>query len=451
MANAPAAKRLPTKDDLLAIWQASGLKEKLWFTFLMLVVFRLAAHIPLFGVHPEVFANNAAMGQLIGIIDMFSGGALGKLSIVGLGIGPYITSSIILQLLTVVVPHLENLQKEEGEQGRRKISQYTRYLTVVLGLFQAFIVTTIIIKSGGLYDGVSPWLFTAVSLVTLTSGALFCLWLAELITEHGVGNGGSILIFLGIISRLPMTFGQIGQAATNSTPTQAFLLLLTIVVFLATIGFVVILQEATRKVFIVSAKRQVGNKIYGGQGTHIPFKINPGNVLPIIFAFSVLAFPSSLISMAVKSNMQMGTFEPLLLFLAKNLSHGGWLYITLEVLLIFFFSFFYASIMPNMQPRDIADNLKKHGSAIPGVKPGRPTSELLQTILSRVIFIGAAFMAILALVPNSVEAFLGQSTGVMVFQGIGATSLIIMVGVALDFVNQIKVHLLARQYEGFLK
>lgn len=445
-----AANRLPNKNDLMAIWQASGLKEKLLFTCLMIVVFRLAAHIPIWGVDPQVFATSAA-AQFIGFLDMFSGGALGRLSIVGLGIGPYITASIIIQLLTVVIPKLESLQKEEGEQGRRKLAQYTRFFTVALALMQSAIIVNFIIRFGGVQPGVSVPLFAALGVISMTTGAVLTLWIAEMITERGVGNGGSLLIFIGIISRLPMTFSQIGSAAASGSPAEAFTLLLTLVVFLATIAFVVILQEASRKIFIVSAKRQVGNKIYGGQSTHIPFKINPGGVMPIIFAFSVLAFPVTLINMAMRSNAQLGAFEPIVMFLGKYLAGGGWLYVVIEVLLIFFFTFFYASIMPNMQPRDIADNLKKYGSSIPGIKPGKPTAEFLQTILARIVFIGAAFMAILALVPSSVETMLGQSSGVFVFRGLGATSLIIMVGVALDFVNQIKVHLLARQYEGFLK
>jgi preprotein translocase subunit SecY len=447
---AKAATRLPNKDDLLAIWQASGLKEKLIFTFLMIVVFRLAAHIPIWGVDAQVFAHSAA-AQFIGILDMFSGGALGRLSIVGLGIGPYITASIILQLLTVVIPHLENLQKEEGEQGRRKVAQYTRYLTIFLALVQSGVIINFVMRFGGLHPGVNPVIFAIMGIVTMTAGAVLTLWIAEMITERGVGNGGSLLIFIGIISRLPMTISEFSSAAVGSTPAQSFLLLLTIVVFLATIAFVVVLQEASRKVFIVSAKRQVGNKIYGGQSTHIPFKLNPGSVMPIIFAFSVLAFPVTLLNTALRSNTRLGVFEPTLLFLGKYLTTGGWLYVGLEVALIFFFTFFYASIMPSMQPKEIADNLKKYGSSIPGVKPGRPTAEVLQGILTKTTFIGAVFLSVLALVPNSLETVLGQSSGVMIFRGIGATSLIIMVGVALDFVNQIKVHLLARQYEGFLK
>jgi preprotein translocase subunit SecY len=445
-----AANRLPNKEDLLAIWQASGLKEKLLFTLIMIVVFRLAAHIPIWGVDPQVFATSAA-AQFIGILDMFSGGALGRLSIVGLGIGPYITASIIMQLLTVVIPKLESLQKEEGEAGRKKLAQITRYATVGLAIMQSIVIVNFVVQFGGVQPGVSMQLFATLAVITMTAGAVLALWLAEMITERGVGNGASLLIFIGIISRLPITFGQIGQAAATGTPAEAFMLLLTLLVFLATVAFVVILQEASRKVFIVSAKRQVGNKMYGGQSTHIPFKINPGGVLPIIFAFSVLAFPITLINMAIRSSTDMGVFQPVIMFLGKYLAQGGWMYIGLEVLLIFFFTFFYASIMPNMQPKDISENLKKYGSSIPGIKPGRPTAEFLQTMLSRIVFIGASFMAILVLVPNSVESYLSQATGVMLMTGLGATSLIIMVGVALDFVNQVKVHLLARQYEGFLK
>jgi preprotein translocase subunit SecY len=420
--------KIPTANQIIETLKASGLVDKLIFTALMLMVYRLGAHIPIWGVQPEVFASSAA-SQFIGMLDMFSGGALGRLSILGLGIGPYITASIILQLLTVVVPQLESLQKEEGEQGRRKISQYTRYATVILSIIQSTVVVNFVLKFGGLHPGVNPIWFAIFAIITMTAGAIVTLWLSEMITDRGVGNGGSLIIFVGIISRLPMVFGQIAQAASNTTPAQSFMLLLTILVFCATVGFVIILQEATRKVFIVAAKRQVGNKVYGGQSSHIPFKINPGGVLPIIFAYSVLAFPVTLINMLIKGNFHLGQFEPFVLFLSNNLTSGGWLYIALEVLMIFFFTFFYASIMPNMQPRDIADNLKKHGSAIPGIKPGKPTSEFLNTIIMRIIFIGAAFMAFLALVPTSV----------------------IMVGVAMDFVNQIKVQLLVRQYEGFLK
>lgn len=438
-------------ENIMNLLQASGLKEKLLFTLVMVLIYRFVAHIPLWGVQPEVLASNPQAANVVGLLDMFSGGALGRLSIVGLGIGPYITSSIVLQLLTVVIPQLERLQKDEGEYGRRKIAQYTRYLTLFIAVFQSAMIIKFIVWQGGVHDWVNLPLFWVTGIITMTTGALFTLWLSELITAKGISNGASLLVFLGIISRLPWTFGQMGATAIGGSPMQSFMLLALIAVFIATIAFIVILQEAVRKIFIVSAKRQVGNKVYGGQSTHIPFKINPGGVMPIIFAFAVMAFPTALVSMLIQSKVKLGMFDPVVVFLGKYLSSGGWLYIGLEVLLLFFFSFFWASIMPNMQPRDIADNLKKQGCAIPGIKPGIPTSEFLGKILSKIIVIGACFLGVIALVPNSIEASLSHAAGVQLFRGLGTTSLIIMVGVALEVVNQIRVSLLVRQYEGFLK
>ncbi|MCA9842767.1 MAG: preprotein translocase subunit SecY, partial [Cyanobacteria bacterium HKST-UBA03] len=363
----------------------------------------------------------------------------------------YITASIILQLLTVAVPHLEHLQKEEGEAGRRKIAQYTRYGTLAIGAFQAFMISQFIVRSGGVLPGANMAVVIGLAVIVLTTGALFSLWVAEMMTARGIGNGGSLLVFIGIISRLPITFGQIGQVAASATPAQAFMLLMLLVVFFATIGFVVILQEAVRKVFIVSARRQVGSKVMSGQNTHIPFKINPGGVMPIIFAFAVIAFPTQILSYLLNSGINFGAFDSAFVFFVNEFSPGGSLYIAFEVLLIFFFTFFWASIMPNMQPKDIADNLKKYGSSIPGIKPGRPTAAFLQDIFSKITFIGAAFLAVIVLVPNTIESTLAQGAGIQIFRGLGTTSLIILVAVAIDFVSQIRVNMLARQYEGFLK
>lgn len=446
----PAAKR-PSPADIMALFESSGLKEKLLFTFAMLVLYRLAAHIPIWGIQPEALAMSSGAANIIAYLDMVTGGTLGRLSIVGLGIGPYITASIILQLLTVAIPQLERLQKDEGEAGRRKIGQYTRYATLGIALFQALMITQFIVRSGGAVPGVTPWLVILMCVITLTTGAMFSLWVSEMMTARGVGNGGSMLVFLGIAARLPVTFGQFGQVAASATPTQAFLLLLLIAVFVATIGFVVILQEATRKVFIVSARRQVGNKIMGGQNTHIPFKINPGGVMPIIFAFAIIGFPTQILSFLLERQVNFGAFDQAFVFIVNEFSPNGSLYLAAEVLLIFFFSFFWASIMPNMQPKDIADNLKKYGSAIPGIKPGRPTTAFLEDIFSKITFIGACFLAVVILVPNLIESQLGQAAGIQLFQGLGTTSLIIMVSVAIDFVNQIRVNMLSRQYEGFLK
>jgi preprotein translocase subunit SecY len=345
----------------------------------------------------------------------------------------------------VVVPRLEEMQKEEGEAGRRKISQYTRYLAVVLAGFQSFLVIRLVASAGAIDPNVNIAWFYFEAILTLTAGAIFALWVAEMITERGVGNGGSLLIFVGILSRVPFYWGKTEELVAND-PQKSFMLVVLLAIYLATIGLIIVLQEATRKIFIVSAKRQVGNKIYGGQNTYIPFKINPSGVMPIIFAFAVLAFPSTLFAI-LKTQAHTGFLMTVVTFYERYFNAGSPVYILIEFLLIVFFTFFYASIVPSMQPKEIADNLKKYGSSIPGIKPGRPTAEKLEEILSRTTFIGAFALAIITLVASSATSLTGIST----LAGLGATSLIIMVGVALDTVNQIRVHLLARQYEGFLK
>ncbi|MEM0950868.1 MAG: preprotein translocase subunit SecY [Cyanobacteria bacterium P01_H01_bin.74] len=439
-----ASFRLPGIDNLKAMMETSGLKNKLIFTLLMLAVFRLGAQIPVWGVQPEKI--QALLGnQMLGFLDMFSGGALSSISILALGIGPYITSSIIMQLMTVVIPQLEEMQKEEGESGRRKISQYTRYLTVFLALVQAALVMRLIGSAGAISPGLNPWVFYSLAVLVLTAGAVFALWLSELITERGIGNGASLLIFSGILSRIPF-YWQKTEQLVSGDGQKSFMLIVLLAVYLGIIGLIIVLQEATRKIFIVSAKRQVGRKIYGGQNTHIPFKINPSGVMPIIFAFAVLAFPSTIFAL-LQQQQPTGILFEIVRFYETFLSAGKPAYIILEFLLIVFFTFFYASIVPSMQPREIADNLKKYGSSIPGIKPGRPTAEKLEEILSKITFIGAFALASITLMASSATTLTGIST----LAGLGATSLIIMVGVALDTVNQIRVHLLAKQYQGFLK
>lgn len=444
----PKAGALPGVADFQAMWQASGLKNKLLFTILMIAVFRLGVQVPVWGIDAQKLQPLLGTAAL-GFLDMFSGGALANVSILALGIGPYITASIIMQLLTVVIPRLEELQKEEGEAGRRKISQYTRYLTVVLAIFQAALIMRLIVGAGAIeapvMQGVNMPLFYTQSVLALTAGSIFSLWVAEMITERGVGNGGSLLIFVGIISRIPIYWGQTEQLVAND-PARSFALVVLLGIYLITIGLIIILQEATRKIFIVSAKRQVGNRIYGGQNTHIPFKINPAGVMPIIFAFAVLAFPSTIFTI-LQQNHPQGLMLEVVTFYERNLSPGKPVYILIEFLLIVFFTFFYSSIVPSMQPKEIADNLKKYGSSIPGIKPGRPTAEKLEEILTRTTFIGAFALAAITLIASSATSM----TGIQTLAGLGATSLLIMVGVALDTVNQIRVHLLARQYEGFLK
>ena len=438
--------KAPSTEDLMSMWNASGLKQKILFTLLMIAVWRFGVQIPLYGINNQVFSTIAAGNNIIGFLDLFSGGALGKVSILALGIGPFITSSIIVQLVSVVIPALEKLQKEEGEEGRRKLSQYTRIFTVVLAVFQGFIFMLFLHNlPGAVIPNVNHILFYVNSVCILSAGAVLVMWISELITEKGIGNGGSLIIFCGILSGIPVYAQRTYQLVKSSPSMQLALLLLLTIFFCATV-LIVIMQEAVRKVIIVNPKRQIGNKVYGGMNSFIPFKLNPGGVMPIIFAIAILLFPSTILAMFEHANLSP-QMKHIIININHYLSPGGITYYLIYVGLIIALTFFYASIMPNMQPKDIADNLKKYGSSIPGIKPGRPTAEALDKILSKVIFIGAMGLGIVALVPS----FGSYITKIETLQGIGATSLIIMVGVALDLINQVRSYLLARNYESFLK
>ena len=437
---------MPTPADLMSMWNASGLKEKLIFTFGMLILFRFGIHLPVYGVNNATFANLAAQNNLLGFLDLFTGGALGKVSIFALGIGPYITSSIIIQLMAVIIPSLEKLQKEEGEAGRRKLSQITRLFTVVLAVFQALIFMSYMVHlPNSIMPGVNHTMFYISSIVSLTAGSVLVMWMSELITEKGIGNGGSLIIFVGIISGIPLYMSRTYLMVQQESALM-FGFILLMLIFFVTMIFIVIMQEAVRKVIIVNPKRQVGNKVYGGVNTYIPFKLNPGGVMPIIFAIAILLFPSTVLSLVGQAHLT-GAAETVFLVLNKLFNPSGITYYAIYFLMIVALTFFYASIMPNMQPKEIADNLKKYGSSIPGVKPGRPTADALDKILTKTTFIGAIALGFIALVP----AFASYATHITTFQGIGATSLIIMVGVALDLINQVRTHLLARNYETFLK
>ena len=381
--------RMPTTDDLMSMWQASGLKEKIIFTFLMIAAFRFGVQMPLFGINNQIFQNIAQGNNIIGFLDLFSGGALGKVSIFALGIGPYITSSIIIQLVSVVIPSLEKLQKEEGEAGRRKLSQYTRIFTVVLAVFQSLIFMLYLHHlPGAVLPNVNPIMFFISSIVVLTAGSVLVMWISELITEKGIGNGGSLIIFIGILSGFPIYASSTAQIVAINSMMQLGLAVL-LLIFFAAMVFIVIMQEAVRKVIIVNPKRQVGNKVYGGMNSFIPFKLNPGGVMPIIFAIAILLFPSTVLSLVGQANFKNEAVKTMVVHLTQILSPDGIPYYVLYFLLIVALTFFYASIMPNMQPKDIADNLKKYGSSIPGVKPGRPTAEALDKILTKTTFIGA--------------------------------------------------------------
>ncbi len=440
----------PSLAELGEMIKASGLKEKLLFTFFIIAIFRLGIHLPIYGINHEFFRDFIAQngGNIIGFLDLFSGGALGKVSIMALGIGPFITSSIIIQLLAVVIPHLEQLQKEEGDEGRRKLMQYSRILTVIIGVFQAFIFSSFLIKqnTAALIDGMSPFGFMVSSVIMLTAGAVFTMWLSELITDRGVGNGSSLIIFCGILSGIPLYINRTSVLVSGDSMLQLGLVGL-LAIFAAAIVLIIVLHDAIRKVLIVNPKRQVGNKVYGGMNTYIPFKLNPGGVMPIIFAIAILMFPSTILGILKTSTHLSGVMGTIIRYLDRLLDPSHAPYYFIYVIFIIALTFFYASIMPNMQPKEIATNLKKQGASIPGIKPGRPTAEALETILSRTIFIGAVALGIIALVPS-----LGAKiTHITTFHGIGSTSLIILVGVALDFITQIKTQMLATHYESFLK
>ncbi len=441
----------PSQQNLQAMLSnlnIAGLKNKILFTLLMILIFRFCAQIPLFGINAENFANLAAANNLIGFLDMFSGGALGNVSIIALGIGPYITSSIIMQLLAVVIPHLEQLQKEEGEAGRRKLSQYTRIFTIVIAAVQALVFVIFLLKTarGAILPDVNLITFAIGSIVILTAGSALTMWMAELMTERGIGNGASMLIFCGIISKIPFYTKITAELVSKNTSLQPGLLLL-LAIFFATMVFIVIMQESARKVIIVNPRRQVGNKVYGGTNTYIPFKLNPGGVMPIIFAIAILLFPTTVLGLVGQANIPNETLRNFFITLSNFLSPSGIAYNLVYFLLIVGLTFFYASIIPNLQPKEIATNLKKYGSSIPGIKPGKPTAEALDKILSKTTFIGAFGLGIIALIPS----LACHITGITTLQGIGATSLIIMAGVALDFINQVRTNLLPKNYESFLK
>lgn len=424
--------------------QVNDLKQKIFFTLGAVAVYRLCAQIPVWGVNPQALALLPKNNAVLGFLDLFSGGALTSLSVVALGIGPYITASIVIQLLTAVVPRLEEMQKDEGEAGRRQLAQITRYVSVVLALIQSLVVVKLFASNPNVLQlGVEPIVFYVLATTALVAGSLFTLWLSELITEKGIGNGSSMLIFVGILAGLPFYAAQTAQLVEGD-PQRSFSLVVLLAIYLAMMVAIIILQEAVRKVFIVQAKRSVGSKQYGAGTSFIPFKINPAGVMPIIFTFALLAFPQTLVGLIMATHPKGWILDAIQ---GLNFSPGSFWFMGVQFALIIFFSYFYSSINPSMQPKEIATSLKKYGNAIPGVKPGVPTGDYLSVILNRIIFIGAVFLAIITLVASSATSFTGIST----LAGLGSTALIIMVGVALDTMNQIKVHLMVKHYEGFLK
>ncbi len=423
--------------DWQGLAKVPELKRRLLVTFLLLGVYRIGAHVPVPGIDATALAEffNRGQGSIFGLIDMFAGGALRRMSVFALGIMPYISASIILQLLTVVSPTLEKLSKE-GEQGRRKITQYTRYGTVLLTLIQGFGMAIGLEGMAGpsgasvvLWPG---WGFRLMTVVTLTAGTAFIMWLGEQITERGIGNGISLIIFAGIVAGLP-------RAAANTFKLMQagqlnlFLVLFLVVLMVAVVFFIVWVERAQRRIPIQYAKRVVGRRVYGGQASHLPLKVNTAGVIPPIFASSLLMFPTT-----------VGQFidHPWVQTVTAWLSPGNWLHDVLYVVLIFFFCYFYTAVTFN--PVDVADNLKKYGGYIPGIRPGQRTAEYIDKVLSRLTFWGAIYVSAICVLPT----ILISRFGVPFY--FGGTGLLIVVGVALDTVAQIETHLIARQYEGLM-
>lgn len=410
------------------------LRIRILFTLTMLAVYRVGAHIPTPGINNEELSKFLLEkgGSLLGFLDIFSGGALSRLTIFALGIMPYISASIILQLLTVVIPHLAKLAKE-GERGRKKIIQYTRYGTIGIALIQGF---GIAVGLEGMNQGafvLNPgWPFRLMTVITLTAGTAFLMWLGEQITERGIGNGISLIIFAGIVARLPsavaQTFDlyQVGQLS--------FVLLVALVfIMLGVVAAIVFLESGRRKIPVQYAKRVIGRRVYGGQSTHIPLKINTAGVIPPIFASSIIAFPAT-----IAGFIQV----PWVQSLGTQLSPGSLLYTIMYVGLIVFFCFFYTAVVLN--PVDMADNMKKYGGFIPGIRPGQRTSDYIYNVLTRITFGGSIYLAGVCVIPE----FLIYKLNVPFY--FGGTSLLIVIGVGLDTAQQIESHMLMRNYEGFL-
>ncbi len=426
------------QETFMQMAQSTGLRDRLLITIGILMLVRLGIFLPLPGVDRHIFTGAVQGNQIISFLDIFSGGGLSALGIFALGIIPYINASIILQLMTAALPTLENLQKNEGEAGRRKISQYTRYVALGWALLQSFGIG-IWLQSIGL-NGVPAVAtpgpgFIIETMLALSAGSMFVMWASELITEKGVGNGASLLIFISIVAGLPKSLGNtIKLAQEDSSRVGGVILLLA--VFLIMIVGIVFVQEGTRRIPIISARRQVGRKLFREQANYLPLKLNQGGVMPIIFASSVLLLPASL-----------GQFSNnnILVEISRFLSPNSWGYVALYLVLILGFSYFYSSLIIN--PVDLSQNLKKMGSSIPGIRPGTATSTYISGVLNRLTFLGAIFLGAIAVVPTAVE----RATGVQTFSGIGATSLLILVGVAIETARQIQTYVISQRYEGMVK
>ncbi len=438
---ASAAEQLAANMNFGVLAKATDLKKRIWFTVIALVVYRLGTWIPMPGVDPQVMADmfRQTGGGILGMFDMLAGGALQRLTIFALNIMPYISASIIMQLMATVIPSLEAIKKE-GESGRKRINQYTRYLTVIIAAFQAYGIAAGLIGMNGPHGSAvimeNHWMFRFTTVVTLVGGTMFLMWLGEQITARGIGQGTSLIIMAGIVAQLPHAIAatlELGRTGALPPLLIVGLLLMSVVV----IAVIVYLERAQRRVIIQYPKRQVGNKMYGGESSHLPLKINTSGVIPPIFASSILLMPVTIAQFAAKGGPEWVST------LLSVMGRGHPLYLALYTLLIVFFAFFYTAVVFN--PVDTADNLKKYGGFIPGIRPGKNTSDYLDYVLTRLTVLGAAYLTVLSILP---ELLIAKWSLPFYF---GGTSLLIVVTVTMDTVAQIQSHLLAHQYEGLIK
>jgi preprotein translocase subunit SecY len=414
------------------IFKIPELKRRILYTLALLVVYRVGVHVPVPGIDKGALAEifDRAKDTILGIFNMFSGGALENLSVFALGIMPYISASIILQLMTVVIPHLEQLKKE-GEQGRKKITQYTRYGTVILSIIQGFGISIGLERMGAVID--PGWGFRLMSVLTLTAGTAFIMWLGEQITERGIGNGISLIIFAGIVARMPTAIGNTFRLVSTGA-MSVFPIIILLVLMVAVIAVIIFVEQGQRRIPVQYAKRVVGRRMYGGQSTHLPLKINMSGVIPPIFASSIMMFPATISSFIT---------VPWIQDIVSALSPGNVVYELFFVGLIFFFCYFYTAVTFN--PVDVADNMKKQGGYIPGIRPGKRTADYIDKVLTRITLGGAFYVSAVCVLPSILI------THFNVPFYFGGTALLIVVGVAIDTVAQMESHMLSRHYEGFLK
>ncbi|GHA12792.1 protein translocase subunit SecY [Devosia pacifica] len=434
---ASAAEQLARNLNFSTFSKAKALQQRIWFTLGALLVYRLGTFIPVPGIDPDAFRATFEQSQqgIIGMFNMFAGGAVERMAIFALNLIPYITASIVVQVMATAIPRLEQLKKE-GEAGRRKMNQYTRYLAVVFCSVQAYGIAVGLESSPGVV--LDPgWFFRLSTVITLVGGTMFLMWLGEQITARGVGNGISLIIFAGIVANLPGTVAQtLELSRTGALPAWAGVGLLVLAV--AVIAVIVFFERAQRRLLIQYPKRQVGNKMFQGDTSHLPLKLNTAGVIPVIFGSSLLLLPATIASFAAQGNA-----PGWLTTITALLGRGQPLYLALFAALIIFFAFFYTAIVFN--PTETADNLKRSGGFIPGIRPGERTAQHIDYVLTRITVVGAAYLAVVALIPEVLVSQLSVS------QFIGGTSLLIMVTVTLDTISQIQSHLIAQQYEGLVK